>query len=251
MKLCHQIDHIVVETTNPEELFKLFHLKMGLPQAWPVSIYPTAPDSVFISGGVFFGNVNIEFLKESGSPTAGGPDHLFGIALEPAQSLDQIKTFLTEIDISATNGGKTELFENLNINDLLESPGHLFFCKYHFDIPEWRRSLATKLKSVHGGALDVKCVREIQIEATPEKMTKLSEIFTPEQNHNGLWRIGDGPALRLTEGPRTLLKTLVVEVGSLQTAKDLLQENGVLESESGRTLNIRMPSGFSFEIKES
>jgi len=78
-----QIDHVVVESTDPAALFTLFTEVLQLPVAWPFAAYPG-----FASGGAFLGNANVEALTlgDPATPTAAAPGRaqLAALAFEPA-----------------------------------------------------------------------------------------------------------------------------------------------------------------------
>jgi hypothetical protein len=61
--LVQQIDHIIISLDDPEKMMRLLSEKLSLPVAWPFQAYGT-----FSSGGVSFGNVNIEIGRLSRSP---------------------------------------------------------------------------------------------------------------------------------------------------------------------------------------
>jgi hypothetical protein len=57
-----QIDHIMIRTGDPRELFTLFADTLQLPVAWPL----TSPRAGVITGGVGLGNVNVETIQFPG-----------------------------------------------------------------------------------------------------------------------------------------------------------------------------------------
>lgn len=75
-----QIDHVLLNSDEPAQLFRLFSQKFGLPVAWPFQSYGT-----FSSGGVGFGNVNIELLQVQDPPSG-----FIGAALEPSSVSDAV-----------------------------------------------------------------------------------------------------------------------------------------------------------------
>src|SRR4051794_40292921 len=84
-----QIDHIMIETSEPVTLIELFSKTLGLPVAWPLKSY-----GPFTSGAVYAGNVNLEFIRFDTSRFGRPIDamsridgaRLTGIALEPQKS---------------------------------------------------------------------------------------------------------------------------------------------------------------------
>ena len=58
------IDHIMIRSDDPDELFALFSKTFQLPIAWPL-----AERGGVVSGGIGFGNVNIEAIMFPGRST--------------------------------------------------------------------------------------------------------------------------------------------------------------------------------------
>src|SRR5687767_11777379 len=57
-----QIDHIMIRTASPHELYAFFTETLQLPVAWPI----TSPRAGVTTGGVGFGNVNVEAIQFTG-----------------------------------------------------------------------------------------------------------------------------------------------------------------------------------------
>jgi hypothetical protein len=74
-----RVDHIAIKIDGPayEQLFQLFTELFRFPIAWMTGSYPP-----FKSGGIFAGNVNLDFLQFENAATSGPPS-LAGLALEP------------------------------------------------------------------------------------------------------------------------------------------------------------------------
>src|SRR5688572_21838681 len=73
-----QIDHIMIRTGDPRELYGFFTETLRLPPAWPI----TSPRPGVMTGGVGFGNVNVEAIQFPGQ-TDPRP-RLLGLAFEPS-----------------------------------------------------------------------------------------------------------------------------------------------------------------------
>lgn len=56
--IIRQVDHILIQASEPRDLFDFFAETLQLPVAWPIADY-----SGFTSGGVGAGNVNIEVVR--------------------------------------------------------------------------------------------------------------------------------------------------------------------------------------------
>jgi hypothetical protein len=77
-----QIDHIMIHTGDPRELYAFFAEALQLPIAWPL----TSPRPGVMTGGVGFGNVNVEAIQFPGQ-TDPRP-RLLGFVFEPS-ALDE------------------------------------------------------------------------------------------------------------------------------------------------------------------
>ena len=77
-----RIDHIYVKSSKAEELFDFFKNEIKLPIAWDYEDWGS-----FSSGGLFFGNANIEIINSDTMKWA----EFKGIALEPNNEM--IKRF--------------------------------------------------------------------------------------------------------------------------------------------------------------
>lgn len=77
-----QIDHIMIRTGDPRGLYAVFAETLQLPIAWPM----TSPRAGVITGGMGFGNVNVEAIQFPGQ--ADPRPRLVGFALEPS-ALDE------------------------------------------------------------------------------------------------------------------------------------------------------------------
>lgn len=82
--LVKQVDHLMirVDDASSHRLFSLLSETLQFPVAWPLTSY-----SSFKSGGIFAGNVNLEFLTVGsqlvGPPRPPSSAHLYGCAFEP------------------------------------------------------------------------------------------------------------------------------------------------------------------------
>ena len=56
-----QIDHVMIKADDPREVFAFFTETLGVPIAWPLE-----ERGGVVSGGVGFGNVNVEAIRFPG-----------------------------------------------------------------------------------------------------------------------------------------------------------------------------------------
>ncbi len=133
-KLLKRIDHMMIESENPTEAIKLFHEGLGLPIAWPLKDYGD-----YLSGGIGFGNMNIEYI----SFKKGGRNRLAGIAFEANEKIDDAVQTLKKSGIDNRIGERTKGYTSL----ILEFEGYRslpFICEYEEGLKGWQKWLANK-----------------------------------------------------------------------------------------------------------
>jgi hypothetical protein len=248
------IDHIMIRSDDPGELFALFSQTLQLPIAWPL-----ADRGGVVSGGVGFGNVNIEAIKFPGQINDPTPTHLVGFALKPF-SLDESLRELDRRGITygaprpfvsvRPNGTRTTFFTNVTLNQFSDAdrPGdatlHVFLSEYnpvYVDAVARRSRLRTELAAKRGGPLGIVRVQEVIIGSVDLRGAnhtwKMLVAPAPPAAVN-LWRIGDGPAVRLVQAERNMIQGLVLAVADLPKARNFLVENGLLGASSETELVV-------------
>ena len=248
------IDHIMIRTDEPETLFAFFTEMLELPVAWLL-----ADRNGVVSGGVGFGNVNIEAIKFPGQINEPAPTYFVGLALKPA-SLEQSLAELERRGIAynaprpfgivGPDGASAISFTNVTLPEFSDAdlPGQatiqVFLSEYnptYVDAVARRARLRTELVAMRGGPLGLVRVQEIII-GTPDLRSanrRWERMVAPTlSSERGLWRIGDGPAVRLVEAEQTVIQRLVLAVTSLSAARDFLHERGLLGAESEAELTI-------------
>src|SRR5688572_10906890 len=170
------IDHIMIRCDEPAELFAFFSQTLQLPIAWPL-----ADRGGVVSGGIGFGNVNIEAIKfprQINNPT---PTHLVGLALKPF-SLGEALRELERRGITygaprpfvsvGPDGAKTTSFTNVTLKQFSDAdrPGdatfHVFLSEYnpmYVDAVARRSRLRAELAARGGGPLGLVRVQEVII----------------------------------------------------------------------------------------
>jgi hypothetical protein len=237
--LVRQIDHILIGSDHAEDVFRLFSEKLGLPVAWPFESYKD-----FASGGVSFGNVNIEITRSERFPSG-----LSGVALEPT-SLSEVLSGLDAHGLKHrapnpyfgkdSSGSETLWWTTVGLTSL--SPANtIFFCKYNFDIGERRADLLADLQKHEGGPLGIEAVKELVIgvkdmAAARHDWSILLGSVPPGQEP--LWQIGSGPAIRLVAGKEDRLLLLRVRVKSLEHARAFLKAGNLLGLDAGHEISL-------------
>lgn len=263
-----QVDHVMIRTGDPKVLFEFFVDVLQLPVAWPL----LSPRAGVTTGGVSFGNVNVEAIQIPGQ-TDNQP-RLVGFAFEPSE----LRTSLSELDrrgitygplrpvVSRTsNGSANTLWTNVTLRQFSDSDSpadatvHIFLSEYsptYVNVAERRARLQSELFAKQGGPLGVEGVKELVIgvhdldgaRALWQKLldpTRASEL--------SVWRVGDGPAIHLVPADKTSVQELVIRVTSLQRARTFLGGKGLLGTDSPReaTIDPSRLNGLRFRLVEA
>lgn len=246
-----QIDHIMIRTGSPQELYAFFTETLELPVAWPI----TSPRAGVVTGGVGFGNVNVEAIRFPGQ-TDSRP-RLVGLAFEPS-GLDESLSELSRRGITTgerrpltavgPDGSKNTLWTNVTLPQFCDadSPAnatlHIFLSEYspaYVNVEERRSRLRKQLLERSGGPLGVVDVKEVIIGATNLEMARRlwQRLLDPVRSvTSNTWHVGNGPAIRLVSATEDRIQTLVIRVASLDRAKAFLRDKRLLGGESdGRT----------------
>jgi hypothetical protein len=237
--LVRQIDHILVGSDQAEEVFRLFSEKFGLPVAWPFKSYKD-----FASGGVGFGNVNIEIVRSEHHPSG-----LTGVALEPT-SLSEVLSGLDAHGLKHhdpnpyfgkdSSGTETLWWTTVDVKSLPPADT-IFFCKYNFDVDGRRVRLRADLQKHEGGPLGIESVSELVIgvkdmAAAQHDWSILLGPVPPSQE--SLWQIGAGPAIRLVATQQDHLMVLRIKVKSLERARAFLKAENLLGLDAGHEISL-------------
>ena len=210
------IDHVMIRAQEPSELYAFFVDTLQLPVAWPL-----AERGGVTSGGVGFGNVNVEAIRFPGQIDEPGPAHLVGFAFEPValeKSLAELKRRGIEYGeprpfvTTAPDGTRTTSFTNVTLSRFSDAdrPGaatlHVFLSEYnpvYVDAEQRRARLRKELAARDGGPLGIR-----------------------------------GPAIRLVHADKNLVQGLLVRVASLERARAFLKEQKLLGSASETRVTI-------------
>ena len=248
-----QIDHIMIRTGAPQDLYAFFTGTLELPVAWPL----TSPRAGVVTGGVGFGNVNVEAIRFPGQ-TESRP-RLVGFALEPSgleASLSELKrrgiTSGEPRPLTAVgpDGSRKTLWTNVTLRQFADadSPAtatlHVFLSEYspsYVDVEERRSRLRTQLSERGGGPLGVVEVKEVIIGATDLETARSlwQRLLEPARSvTSNTWQVGNGPAIRLVSATEDRIQAMVIRVASLDRAKAFLREKQLLGAESAGQVAI-------------
>lgn len=234
-----KIDHVAIQCSDAQGLFEFLTGTLGLPVAWPFSSYPQ-----FETGGVQVGNVNIETLHYGGMDDS--VTMFYGIVLEP-YPLDEVTEELKargaepsdpEVQQKEVDGKEVTLWTNVYLNALCSQDYVVYLCEYS----EAAESELTS-RDVSGplGPMGIESVREVGITSGDAESLKekWAEVFDPcSFSSEGLMEIGTGPSIRITDGEGDTIQALVLEVTSLDSAREFLEKNSLLGTSSADELRI-------------
>jgi len=248
-----QIDHIMIRTGDPRELYAFFAETLRLPTAWPT----TSPRPGVMTGGVGFGNVNVEAIQVPGQ-TESRP-RLIGFAFEPS-ALDESLIELNRRGLTSgerrplvatgPDGSKRTLWTNVTLTQFSDSDNpadatiHIFLSEYsptYVNVDERRARLRSQLVNSGGGPLGVVAVKEVivgavDLEVARQRWQKLLDPI-PSTTSN-TWQIGSGPAVRLVPANENRIQTLLIRVASLERAKAFLRDRQLLGADAAGQVTI-------------
>jgi hypothetical protein len=242
-----QIDHIMIRTGTPQDLYGFFTETLELPVAWPI----TSPRPGVVTGGVGFGNVNVEAIQFPGQ-TDSRP-RLVGFALEPSR-LEEALPELSRRGITTgerrpliavgKDGSKNTLWTNVTLAQFsdADSPAnatlHIFVGEYspsYVNVEERRARLRKQLADKSGGPLGVVEVSEVVIGAKDLAAARAlwQRLLDPARSvAPDTWPVGNGPAVRLVSDSEDRIQSMVIRVASMDRATAFLRGKELLGAES-------------------
>ena len=249
--LLRGVDHFFATSNEPEVLLNFFRDDLGLPQVWAFRNFGD-----FASGGVWMGNVEFEVVNWKTPDGQKLPTEFKGIAFEPAGYTDSL---IMELDRRAIKHGKPEqtLMKDKDgrefvawINTGLDGPGgippsNLSIFVYDSTSKEKKAARNAKsnaaLEKSQGGALGVVAVSEMTIGVTDLKAAQAKWrmlMDQPDQQSDDLYRFKIGPAIRLVSAASDGITGIVLQVRSLEKAKEFLAGRKLLKKSTDKTVAI-------------
>ncbi len=259
-----QVDHILVESTDPKALYSFFADVLQLPPAWPISENQGA-----ITGGISAGNVNLElfrYAERKGDRVSAFPEaHYSGLAFEPYPLADALQELQVrgipysppEPSIAdLPNGSRGVAWTTVALPSFSRPGMTVFLCEYSpvfLRVEVRRMQLGNNLTLEDGGPLGLLSISEIVISSTSIRKDEenWSRLFGSSNNPRS-WHTGDGPKIRLVQGSQDRIQEIVFKVKSLDRAKAFLKKSRLLGSRSakGVFLNSAKAQGLRILIKE-
>jgi hypothetical protein len=260
--IIRQVDHILVESNEPEPLFNFFSDILQLPVAWPLT-----DNQGFVSGGLGAGNVNLEvfqYAERKNSPAPKVPEARYaGLAFEPYP----LSNALSELQIrgipfsppepyisTLPDGSQGILWTTVPLPSFSRPGISIFLYEYSpvfLNVGIRRKQLGNRLALNNGGPLELRSVSEIVIAATNLQKKKAEwRQLLGKQTPSGNWRAGSGPAIRLIQNSKDRICEIIFRVKSLDRAKAFLKRNELLGSVSseGASLNPSKVQGLKIRL---
>jgi catechol 2,3-dioxygenase-like lactoylglutathione lyase family enzyme len=260
-----QIDHVMIKADDPREVLAFFTEALGLPTAWQVE-----ERGGVVSGGVGFGNVNVEAIRFPGQPSLPSRAQLTGFGFEPSSMracLDELRRRgvshgpLRPLISTDTNGAKHILFTNVTLLGLSDSAlpvdatMHIFVSEYdptYVDVASRRARLSEALAATRGGPLGVASMSEIVVGSSDVDTMRLEwqRLLDPARpTRAGAWPVGAGPAIRVVPATENRVEELVVRVRSLARAKAFLYARGLLAREPAAKVMLDPSKVFGIKMR--
>ena len=238
-----RIDHIMIRVDEPANVFAFFTDVLKLPVAWPMM----SPRAGVATGGVGFGNVNVEAIRFPGQKGEAGQAQLLGLAFEPSPlpaSLAELsRRGITYGELRPVHdSSKNTLWTNVTLRQFSDGEAadatmHVFLSEYsptYVNVDQRREVLRKQLVENGGGPLGVEAVKEVIVGVTDLEAARglWQRLLDPTPlSGPSTWQLGDGPAIRLVQARENTTERLVIAVASLPRAKTFLREKGLLGSD--------------------
>lgn len=260
-----RIDHIMIRADDPAKVYAFFTEVLQLPVAWPLM----SPREGVATGGVGFGNVNVEAIRLPGQKGPPSRAQLLGFGFEPSP----LATSLAELDrrgitygerrpmiSTAQDGSKNALWTNVTLRqfsdgEAADATTHVFLSEYspkYVNVEERRERLRKQLAESGGGPLGVEAVKEVIVRVSDLAVAQglWQKLLDPTRSSaSSTWQVGDGPAIRLFQAREDAPHGLVVSVASLPRAKAFLRDKGLLGAESEEEATIEPSKIYGLNIR--
>jgi hypothetical protein len=256
----------MIRTDDPSSLYAFFTETLQLPVAWPL-----ATRGGVTSGGASFGNTNIEAIQFPGQLPS--PAQLVGFGFEPAPLAESLQELAHRgiqygeprpFVVTTQDGSTRTLFTNVTLSQFSDADRpaaatiHIFLSEYspsYVDVALRRARLRNELRERRGGPLGVMAVKEVIVGSTDLKAAEIlwGKLLEPQRpSVPGLWKVGDGPAIRVVQAAQNRLQGVVISVASLPRAIAFLRERGLLGSEMAgeATIDPSKIHGLNFRLVE-
>jgi hypothetical protein len=248
--IIRQVDHILVESSDPESLFKFFSDTLQLPEAWPLT-----ENQGFVSGGVGTGNASIRFYRpaESGSaPTRDIAEARYaGLALQPyplTNALRELQICKIPYDdpepyiSTLPNGSSGTLWTTVSLPSFSRPGMTIFLYEYSpafLRVEARRQQLGNRLALNNGGPLGIQSIGEIVIAAKNAKADRAAwKQLLEKKTTSGTELLEPGPSIHLNPGSEDGISEIAFTVKSLARAKEFLDKHRLLKTANPRSIAL-------------
>ena len=267
-----QVCHIIMRVAGVDDarhVMSLFADTLQLPVAWSLS--PIYGGSVF-AGQVYAGNVPLQVVTSLDQP---GIVWSGCMVFEPGPltaTLDELErrgiTHGGHGSNTATdaNGQVQTYWTTAELDQLCTPSTGVSLCEYDpavFRLPahgtpnaksvaQSREMMKRELDSRNGGPLGVQYVKEVVVGATDlaESRRLWQKLFDPWQmSDDGVWQVGDGPAIRVVSAPEDGMQAWVIKVRSLDQARTFLAERDLIAQDLEERVMLKIEQFRAFDIE--
>jgi len=257
--IVRQADRILIESGNPEELFKLFSETLLFPVAWPLQT-----NGDYTNGSISAGDVTLEFYRYGGG-TALSHARYTWLYLEPF-SLEEAVRRLRIAGIpyqdpefhrsTLPDGSEGTTFTTVRLPSLSSASGPVALFEYSpqfLNMEVRRKQFGNRLTLNKGGPLGIISTDTIVVEsANPERTEAEWARFVKNRPADGLLQPEEGPAFRIVSGENNGIQKIVFKVKSLAAAGAFLREKKLSGNKAGEELFFVPASvqGLKIALKE-
>lgn len=238
--IVRQADRILIESSDPEELFRLFSETLLFPVAWPLQ---TSGD--YTNGSVSAGDVTLEFYRYEGRGIAPAQARYTWLFLEPF-SLEEAVRRLRVMGIlyqepefnrsTLPDGSEGTAFTTVRLPSLsgASSPVSLFeYSPQFLNMQVRRKQFGNRLTLNGGGPLGIVSTDTVVLESPdPQKTEAEWARFVKSRTADGRLKPEEGPAFRIVPGENDGIQKIVFKVKSLTAAEAFLREKKLLGDKS-------------------
>jgi hypothetical protein len=249
----HVISVHVRDQATFDGVFLFFRDVLRLPLIYGEPSKPDHGDSTLYAG-FSAGNAYLEPCGPYKGDAPYGPDRptrFHGLTFVPATTIDEAAMELERRKITHSTAGGSDRNPHFLF---LESPssGKQAVSIWEIQDKEDRaniRFLGPSLEEVGGGALGVMRLEEVWIGCAGDSDRARWALFLhPVEPVDGVWRIGNGPALRLVPSREAGIEAVVLQVESLERARAALIGNDLLGTSGSENIELDPAKSWGMRI---
>jgi hypothetical protein len=247
MPAVSQVHVISVHVRDPatfDAVFLFFRDVLRLPRIYGEPSSPEDPGDRTLYAGFSAGNAYLEPCgpyKAEAPYGPGRPARFHGLTFAPATTIAAAAVELERRKIAHTAAGGTGGHPRF-LYLAGASSGKQAVSIWEIQDQEDRanlRFLGPSLEEAGGGALRVRRIEEVWIGCAGEAdKARWASLLLPAKPVDGLWRIGNGPALRLVPGDEARIDAVVLQVESLQLARVALAGNDLMGTSGPESIEL-------------